>query len=349
MQELYSSESSSGTHQYGFTLLEMVLVLFLIGLFASAGLLFTRNIEEQAQFDETQRRLELIRNAIIQTGERTVNGQPELSGFVVEQGRLPYCLTELTGPELTFTDSSSAPDTHYQSPCDPTNTLLTLRKPTITDTGLRIGWWGPYIQVNPDSNGKRPFRDGYNNTDDSVNFGWNWTLSESASVVALAVYDPEADTPPRPYDLTVQSSGFDLNDNFDDYPATLTDYLLQTNDWQYQQTFTIQFVNTSSTSAINDINSGDEEWTFTLAKSSTDANAFESIFTFTPTASSIPANMGMYEHTATITESIPVGYYRVNIDCSAGSHCPQMQSSPHTIMLLPRQQLGPIRWNIHPQ
>jgi len=352
MQELYSSDFKPITHQHGFTLLEMVLVLFLIGLFATAGLLFTRNIEDQALFDETQRRLELIRKAIIQTGARTVNGQPELAGFVVDNGRLPYCLMELTGPELTFTDSSSAPDTHYQSPCATDNNLLVLRKPTTTDAGLRIGWWGPYIQVNPDSKGDRPFRDGYNNDDDSVNYGWNWTLSESAAVVALVSYDPEDNSSPRAYDLTVQSSGFDLNDGFDDYPAAITDYLLQTNDWRYQQAVNIQFVNTSATSAITDINSGDEEWTLTLSKSSTDVDAFESIFTFTPATSSIPANMGMYEHTVSVTESIPVGYYRVNIVCSdgdgGGDNCPQMQISPYTIMLLPGQQLGPIRWNIHP-
>lgn len=334
----------------GFTLLELVLVLFLIGLLATAGLLFTQNIEDQALFDETQRRLELIRKAVIQNGERTINGAPELSGFVVDNGRLPYCLTELTGPELSFTDSVSAPSTHYQSPCD-TNTLLTLRKPVITDTGIRYGWWGPYIQVNPDDNGDRPFRDGYSNDDGSVNFGWNWTLSESATVVGLSSYDPDSGIFPEPVDLTVQSSGFDLNDNFDDYPAALTDYLLVANDWLYQQDVTIQFVNTSATSSIDGINSGDENWTLTLAKSSVDPAAIATTFTFTPTSSSIPPSMGVYEHTTSFADPIPVGYYRVSIECAddgGGDPCPNQVSSPFTIMILPKQQLGPLRWNLEP-
>jgi len=335
-------------HQYGFTLLELVLVLFLVGLLATAGLLFTRNIEDQALFDETQRRLELIRKATIQSGERTVNGRPELAGFVIDNGRLPYCLTELTGPELAFTDSTSAPGTHYQSPCDLSNTLLTLRKPVVTDSGIRYGWWGPYIQVNPESNGDRPFRDGYNNDDGSVNFGWSWTLSESGTAVALASFDPSNDALPQPVDLTVQSSGFDLGDSFDDYPAALTDYLLVANDWLYQQAVTIQFVNTASTSAITGINDGDENWTLTLAKSSTDAGAIASSFTFTPTSSSIPANMGMYEHTTSLAEAVPAGYYRVSITCADGDSCPDSVSNPYTIMILPKQQLGPLRWNLEP-
>ncbi len=275
----------------GFTLLELVLVLFLIGLLATAGLLFTQNIEDQAQFEDTQRRLVLIRKAIIQSGDRTVNGQPELSGFVVDNGRLPYCLTELTGPELDFTDSVSAPGTHYQSPCDLSNNALTLRKPVVSDTGVRYGWWGPYIQVNPDSNGDRPFRDGYGNDDGSVNFGWSWTLSESATAVNINSYDPDASAPPvpfpRPFYLTVQSSGFDLNDNFDDYPTDLTDYLIAENDWLLPNTFRLRFVNTSPTSAITesgtDYNWEDMRWTFTLSASGTSSQVYENNnFTFTP-------------------------------------------------------------------
>ncbi len=345
----WSSKHTIFTASRGFTLLELVLVLFLVGLLATAGLLFTQNIEDQAQFDDTQRRLELIRKAIIQSGERTVNGRPELSGFVIDNGRLPYCLTELTGPEFAFTDSASAPTTHYQSPCDLSNGLLTIRKPLITDAGLRYGWWGPYIQVNPESNGDRPFRDGYSNDDGGVNFGWNWTLSESATAVVINSLDPDSGVFPQPIDLTVQSSGFDLTDDFDDYPAALTDYLLVANDWLYQQDVTIQFVNTSATSAIDGINSGDENWTLTLAKSTTDPDALASAFTFTPTSSSIPANMGMYEHTTSFSDPIPVGYYRVTIECADGDSCPDSVSNPYTIMILPKQQLAPLRWNLEPE
>jgi prepilin-type N-terminal cleavage/methylation domain-containing protein len=330
----------------GFTLLELVLVLFLVGLMASAGLLFTQSQEEQLYFDDTQRRLETIREAIIRSSERSLNGQPELAGFVVDMGRLPYCLEELVYTSFDVNDSSSSPTTHYESPC---HSSISLRKPTVTDAGIRMGWYGPYIQVTPEQDGFRRFRDGYNNSG-ADNFGWEMTLSQSGTTYSAPITAP---IDPIAESLFLHSLAYDLNSSVDDYPQPGDDELVMAEDWLAQHSFTIQFVNTSASSAINDINTGDEEWTFTLAKSSVDADAFESVFTFTPPASSIAANMGMYEHTTTITESIPVGYYRVNVVCGdadgGGDNCPQVQSSPFTIMLLPRQQLGPIRWNIHPQ
>lgn len=352
----------------GFTLLELVLVLFLVGLLASAGLLFTRSIEDQAQFDETQRRLEIIRKAIIQSSERTINGQPELSGFVVDNGRLPYCLMELTGPELDFTDSVSAPDTHYQSPCSTNNKLL-LRKPVVTDNGIRQGWWGPYIQVNPLANGDRPFPDGYNNDDGSENYGWTWTLSESAAIVDVDSYDPTVTALPvpfpRPMNLTVQSSGFDLNDDFDDYPSAFTDYLLVENDWLVPNSFRLRFTNTSAISAVtessSDYNWDDMRWTFTLSVSGTASQVYSnSNFSFTPPTSSIPPNGGFYDYTVAVESGsalnaeLPAGYYLAELVCNDGladadNDCPQIQSDPFVLKLLPRYQLGPIRWNIQPQ
>lgn len=328
--------------QSGFTLLELVLVLFLVGLMASAGLLFTQNQEEQLYFDDTQRRLKTIREAIIRSSERSLNGQPELAGFAVDMGRLPYCLEELVYTSFDVTDSTSSPATHYESPCD---SSISLRKPSVTDVGIRIGWNGPYIQISPEQDGIRRLRDGYNNSGLN-NFGWEMTLSQSGTTYSAPItapINPIADS------IFLHSLGYDLNSSVDDYPRAGDDELVTAEDWLAQQSFTIQFVNTSATSAIDDINTGDEEWTFTLAKSSTDPDAFERTFTFTPTSSSIPANMGMYEHTTSVSESIPVGYYHINVVCSAGTNCPQVQSSPFTIMLLPRQQVGPIRWNIQPQ
>jgi prepilin-type N-terminal cleavage/methylation domain-containing protein len=356
-------------HSRGFTLLELVLVLFLIGLLATAGLLFTRNIEDQAQFDETLRRLELIRKAIIQSGERTLNGQPELNGFVVDNGRLPYCLMELTGPEFDFTDSASVPDTHYQSPCS-SNTALLLRKPVITDSGSRYGWWGPYIQVNPTASGDRPFTDGYNNDDGSVNFGWNWTLSESSTPVDIDSFDPGVTIPPvpfpRPLNLTVQTSGYDLNDSFDDYPTDLADFLLSENDWLLPNAFRLRFVNTSPTSAItesgSDYNWEDMRWSLTLSASGTPSQVYKNNdFSFTPPSSSIAANGGFFEYTAAVSSTgilqsdIPAGYYLVELDCSDNAgidlddDCPDLLTDAHVLKLMPRNNLGPIRWNIQPQ
>lgn len=336
----------------GFTLLELVLVLFLIGLLASAGLLFTDNIENQAQFDETQRRLEVIRKAIIQAGDRTVNGQPELSGFVVDNGRLPYCLEE-----LIYVDTSAVSGINYLSPC---NADLTVPRPGVTDEGIRYGWWGPYIQVQPDSDGFRRFRDGYENQVDASdpNFSWKWTLQASG---LTSIANPPVPTDPIAYQLAISSIGFDINDSADDYPLGGSDVLVEANDWLSAEPLivSINFVNTSSVSAIQ-VNE-EQDWEFTFASSAMpgegkmDADDFE----LTTAVSSVDLTPG--ESTvisATFNTRIPAGYYRFNALCNpscdvtsaaSGIEKPKSKSGPTVLQILPNHQIAPIRWNLEPE
>ena len=78
------------THQQGFTLLEIVLVLFLLGLMASSTLFLTEGIEDQAKYDETKHRIEMIRIAIIGDTSRTINGRPAIGGFASDVGALAF-------------------------------------------------------------------------------------------------------------------------------------------------------------------------------------------------------------------------------------------------------------------
>lgn len=339
-------------HQNGFTLLELVLVLFLIGLLASAGLLFTEGQQDEAYFNETQRRQTIIRDAIIRSTERVVNGQPELAGFAVDNGRLPYCLAELVASPFDLTLSASSPG-FYTSPCDASLELL---KPTVTASGVRTGWYGPYIQTNPEQDGVRRFRDGYQNGHDPTdpNYGWVVTLAESGTEYSAPITAPI--NPPAEI-FYLYSEGYDLSTTADDYPSLGNDDLIVADDWLAPSSFNIRFVNTSAASAISNLDNS-LDWTVTLAKSSGDPNAYASDFTFTPPSSSIPAR-GIYEHTVTVSSStafsdkLPAGYYIISTGCDDSTatppaSCPEMTSSPYTVMVLPRQQLGPIHWNIEP-
>jgi prepilin-type N-terminal cleavage/methylation domain-containing protein len=162
-------------HQAGFTLLELVLVLFLMSMLASATLFLTENVEQQAMYDETKHRLNVMRQAIIGDSTRRLNGVTEVGGFVADMKRLPGCVSELLEP--------------YN--CGGTDITLWSQD---TSTGVYAGWRGPYIQVIPESGNQLRFRDGFNSkhdndASDALNSGWDWTLwndTSAASVTDIA-------------------------------------------------------------------------------------------------------------------------------------------------------------------
>lgn len=197
----------------GFTLLEMVLVLFLVGLLASAGLLFTENVEQRADYEETQRRMAAVKRAIIGDPNRTIDNSPEISGFISDVGRLPLCLKEL----ITLGEVVDIVDGVYASPCDDDAENNIRIWQLNTETGRGSGWRGPYLQGEQEDSGVSTFRDGYSNVstdpvEDDLNFGWQRF---------------EAD--PVTGEVLIVSSGFDLSSAADDISATLTnlnDYIL---------------------------------------------------------------------------------------------------------------------------
>jgi len=164
-------------HQTGFSLLELLLVLFILGLMAASAVLMTEGLEDQSKYDETKRRMEMIKRAIVGDSTRTVNGGPEISGFAADIGRLPNCLAELV--EV----SGVAP---YVSPCDGTTQI----KAWGIDTASNIwsGWRGPYIDVLPEfTDGVSRFRDGYANSGDDKNYGWGFTGGTELSLASSGV------------------------------------------------------------------------------------------------------------------------------------------------------------------
>lgn len=174
--------------QQGFTLLEMVLVLFLLGLMASGTLLLTEGVEGQAKYDETKHRLTMIRTAIIGDSTRTINGRPEISGFASDMGRLPNCLRELLTARL----------------CDDSADLALWQQDA--DSDVWSGWRGPYLTGNTELSGITHFRDGYGNSGDTAgipsadwqNSGWSYTAVNG--------------------NIIVISNGFDITTNTDDIP-----------------------------------------------------------------------------------------------------------------------------------
>ena len=80
-------QSAHFTKGRGFTLLEMVLVVFILGILATIPLTFIENENGQRRYEQSRQTMSSIREAIVK--ERTYRGQPLISGFVADNGRLP--------------------------------------------------------------------------------------------------------------------------------------------------------------------------------------------------------------------------------------------------------------------
>lgn len=147
----------------GFTLIELLLVIFLLSLVAVTVAAITDGITEQGRYDETRRRISLIRQAIVGNDAHSLNNQPSLDGFSADMGRLPACVRELLEPIS----------------CPPANDPLAIWG-ADPDSGLWAGWRGPYVEALPESDGQKTLRDGYGNLDtepEDGSYGWDYAVS----------------------------------------------------------------------------------------------------------------------------------------------------------------------------
>lgn len=156
-----------------FTLIELLLVVFILAAVAATAASLTTQVDEQFRYDDTKARREEIRRAILGDPSRTVNGQPVISGFAADTGGLPGSLRQLM--EL---DPPGSPTWAY-----------------FPTQNQWAGWRGPYLHG---AEGKDPFvpgtrrlyyRDGWANVAssedyaaasgdhavaDRLNCGWLW-------------------------------------------------------------------------------------------------------------------------------------------------------------------------------
>ncbi|MDZ4141454.1 MAG: prepilin-type N-terminal cleavage/methylation domain-containing protein [Methylotenera sp.] len=199
--------------QQGFTLLELLMVIALLGVVSIATMTVIIDTKDIESLDATEKRWDEIRKAIIGDTSLSLNNSPMLSGYVADMGRLPANLNELV-------------EIGGQPAWNPI--LLSSVTPEVNGE-LSGGWRGPYVYTA----GSKFFRDGWGNDNDTLpitdpdylppeNYGWNVTLSGVA---------------PDFTDIAVQSLGANkkLNpadaDYDEDFPAVGT-LLVNVNQWQ---------------------------------------------------------------------------------------------------------------------
>lgn len=151
--------------QMGFTLLEILVVIGLIGIVAMGSATLLIDDGDWKRQEESVKRWDAIRKAIIGEPNLSLNGSPYVAGYVADMGRLPQNIRELFlqgeqptwNPTIAITDFNNAP----------TN--------LITVSG---GWRGPYLYTA----GSAQYRDGWSNqntnnvADDNLNFGWIFNM-----------------------------------------------------------------------------------------------------------------------------------------------------------------------------
>jgi prepilin-type N-terminal cleavage/methylation domain-containing protein len=255
--------------QKGFTLLELIVVIGLLGLVTSLASDFVINETNQQRFNTTKQRMEQIRYAIIGDSSRSLNGQPTISGFIADTGRVPASIENL----MSNVAYCSVPTAFNQVDCE-----ALAAYPSTSDATWNIGycsdhnqltetdcvaqneewndgdanWKGPYlrptgyktIKTACDSSGvpvkKVPvFQDGWGNVDKNSadctlpphqNFGWNFYGGID-----------NANSPSTLADIKLQSLGLggkedeDPNINIDkyedDYPPTGQNTLVHKNEF----------------------------------------------------------------------------------------------------------------------
>jgi prepilin-type N-terminal cleavage/methylation domain-containing protein len=213
-----ASNSGKAKSQQGFTLLELLVVIGLLGIVGLAATTYIIDTGELKRQDATEKRWDAIRKAIIGEPNLALNGSPYVSGYVADMGRLPNNIQELfvQGAQPAWTEIN----------------LYTAASGYSAAFGG--GWRGPYLYTA----GSQFYRDGWNNEDgntanDAVNFGWNVNLTGTApDYTDIAIQSLGDDN---------QTGGIEFNE---DFPINATQNIVSLSEWTLSTapiTFNINF------------------------------------------------------------------------------------------------------------
>jgi hypothetical protein len=190
------------------TLLELLVVVFILSAIAFSIVSLTDQVDLQLRFDETEDRVEKIRGAVIIDPSIVVGGSVPISGFAPDMGRLPNSLAELV-------EQGTLPVWQYNATAQ-----------------QWAGWRAPYLNVLAESlSGLKAFRDGWGNTDpvpaaDALYFGWSFTVNQALGQLTIQSYGADgvadgapgagsgvydADYPPSPASPLVDQADYQVN------------------------------------------------------------------------------------------------------------------------------------------
>ncbi|OQK17206.1 hypothetical protein AU255_04755 [Methyloprofundus sedimenti] len=199
--------------QSGFTLVELLVVMMVLVAMASITIETTSELAFQSRYEVTKDRYEKIRRAIIGRPDVLINGQPNISGFVKDMGRLPFKIHDLLEEDYCLTD----PTKDSQATCGASWRNQTAYVPH-TATSQGYGWNGPYINIDS----PKALADGWGTGSDTITVNHGWNFSNTSDTITLNSYGKNG-----------VSGGTDTFDK--DYPGT--DHLaIDSNSWKVDVT-----------------------------------------------------------------------------------------------------------------
>lgn len=156
--------SACRTRNRGFTLLEMLLVVTILGSLALLASAFVDNQDDQLRFEETRQRLAQLRRATLGDENAAVSGI--VARFVAENGVLPTTLNDLLNTLPTGFAAQSAINPIFDATPDDTDPDRTgyndgSGETSLTGAGQQLvkGWIADNLQAQAGSGGT--FRDGW--------------------------------------------------------------------------------------------------------------------------------------------------------------------------------------------
>ncbi|MGR9114697.1 MAG: prepilin-type N-terminal cleavage/methylation domain-containing protein [Gammaproteobacteria bacterium] len=174
--------------QRGMTLLELTVVLLILTTLATVALRATSGLQDQARWELTKNRYDEIKKAIIGDPKLIINGQPDISGFIADMGRLPNNIKELLSQNYCDNDfSETVPGNCTGNWINNTDNFIGCsdgvsgEEATCNLAGeiwhdIRAGWNGPYLSTKEISTDPDAFSDGWGNVavlNTDLNYGWS--------------------------------------------------------------------------------------------------------------------------------------------------------------------------------
>lgn len=215
--------------QHGFTLLELVTVILILGIVTVSSLSVIPEQDFQLHYEDTINRTTMLRKAVV--------GQHHhlLSGYVVDNGILPENLEDLVTSNLqSYSFIVPVFDAVTDGQSTAGGTAL-----NVTDVQFVVpfqkGYRGRYVVAHPATN---EFLDGWGNGAGTANFGWLVSASETPRVTLLVASRGKDNTDNEP-----DVAGYDMD-------IAMSDIL--ENDWKTDIGFNIDVTNNSG-SAQTDI------------------------------------------------------------------------------------------------